>query len=322
VDGVEALAPRLIAVVGPTASGKSAVGMALAREHAGEIVSCDSLQVYRGFDVGAAKPSLEDRREIAHHLIDVVEPEERFSAAEYARLARAAITAIHGRGRLPLVVGGTGLYLRALLQGLFEGPARDDALRARLAELVERFGIGRLHRLLSHIDRDAAARIHPHDPVRIVRALEVFFLTGRPISSHHKAAAAEAVSYDALVIGLAPSRSALRIAVERRARGMWEGGLLEEVRRLLGRPLGGALLPLGAIGYRQAVQVVRGTLSQEEAHTDLVRETMRYAKRQMTWFRRQTPVAWFDGPEAALAAARSWILSRGGAPWSREAPSS
>jgi tRNA dimethylallyltransferase len=319
---VEALAPRLIAVVGPTASGKSALGIALAREHGGEIVSCDSLQVYRGFDVGSAKPSPADRREIAHHLIDVVEPEEHFSAADYARQARAAIAAIHRRGRLPLVVGGTGLYLRALLEGLFEGPARDEALRPRLAGLAERFGIVRLHRLLGRVDRDAADRIHPHDPVRIVRALEVFFLTGRPISSHHKAAAAGPCSYDAFIIGLAPSRAALRIAVARRAGEMWERGLLDEVRRLLGRPLGEKLRPLGAIGYRQAVQVVRGTLSNEQAQADLVQETMSYAKRQMTWFRRQTPAAWFDGPEAALAAARSWLLSRGGGPPCRAAPSS
>jgi tRNA dimethylallyltransferase len=311
---LEALAPRLIAVVGPTASGKSALGMALAREHAGEIVSCDSLQVYRGFDVGSAKPTLEERAEIAHHLIDVLEPEERFSAFEYGRLARRAIAEIQARGRLPLVVGGTGLYLRALLHGLFEGPSRDEALRARLAGLIRRFGSERLHRLLRRVDVAAAARIHPRDPVRIVRALEVFWLTGRPISGHQESGRAAEQEFDALVIGLAPCRSALREAVERRARRMWEGGLLDEVGRLLQRPRGEELRPLGAIGYRQAIQLLRGTLSLEEAHADLVRETMRYAKRQMTWFRRQATVRWFEDAEAARAAARAWLAARRAAP--------
>ena len=308
----------MIAVVGPTAAGKSALALRLAREHAGEIVSCDSLQVYRGLDIGSAKASLEERASVPHHLIDVIEPDAVFSAADYARLARAAIAEIRSHGKLPIVVGGTGLYLKALVQGLFEGPARDDTLRARLERMASRFGDARLHRLLGRVDPAAAARTHPRDRVRIVRALEVYALTGRPITAQQQAKGAE-LEGPFLLLGLCPDRAALRAAVVARTRQMLERGLLVEVRGLLARHGEPLPRPLAAIGYRQAVSVLRGELAADEAEQAIVTATMRFAKRQMTWFRHQAPrdVSWFEAPEAAHAFASSWLASnpaRGPAP--------
>jgi tRNA dimethylallyltransferase len=302
------VASALIAIVGPTASGKSALALRLARERAGEIVSCDSLQVYRGLDIGSAKATPEELALVPHHLIDVAEPDAVFSAADYARLARAAIAEIRARRRLPIVAGGSGLYLRALIQGLFEGPSRDDALRQRLEQLAERFGSGRLHRLLAGVDAAAASRTNPRDRVRIVRALEVYWLTGRPITAHRDAGSRPLEGYRTLVVGLAPDRVRLRAAVEARTRQMLERGLVAEVRAVLERSGGTLPRPLGAIGYRQALGVVRGELSLEAAERSIVTDTMRFAKRQMTWFRHQVPgVAWFETPADAHAAAVAWL---------------
>jgi tRNA dimethylallyltransferase len=299
-------APVLIAIVGPTASGKSALGMRLATEHGGEIVSCDSLQVYRGLDIGSAKPSREERARVAHHLIDVVDADEGFTAAEYARRARQALADIRDRGRLPLVVGGSGLYLRALLTGLFEGPSRDAALRARLESLADRFGDRRLHRVLRRVDPEAAARIDAGDRLRVVRALEVFRATGRPLSQHHRAGAEPLAGFDVRLVGLNPPRETLRRAVERRTDLMLRAGLVEETRGLLARYPPG-LRPLAAIGYRQAAAVVRGEREVADARHDMVRETMRYAKRQMTWFRHQASVTWCATGDEAHAAASAWL---------------
>jgi tRNA dimethylallyltransferase len=301
------VAPPLIAIVGPTASGKSALALRLAREREGEIVSCDSLQVYRGLDVGSAKATAGERREIPHHLIDVVDPDEPFSAAEYARRARCALGEISARGRLPIVAGGSGLYLAALLDGLFEGPSRDEGLRERLDGLAERFGDARLHRLLAHVDPEAARRIQAHDRVRIVRALEVYRATGRPISAHHRTDAEPLRGYRVLLLGLNPGRAELRRAVERRTREMLERGLVDEVRALLARAFGPELRPLQAIGYRQALSVLRGETGLEEAERSIVTETMRFAKRQMTWFRHQAEVMWFTDAESAHAASLTWL---------------
>jgi tRNA dimethylallyltransferase len=304
---VEAVAaPLLIAIVGPTASGKSALGLRLAREHGGEIVSCDSLQVYRGMEIGSAKPSAADRALVPHHLIDVAEPAEGFTAAEYSRRAREAVRAITGRGRLPLVVGGSGLYLRALVSGLFEGPSRDEALRGRLEAIADRFGDARLHRLLKRVDPAAAARIEVRDRIRVVRALEVFRATGRSLTQHHGAGASPLAGYDVRLLGLNPSRDVLRVAVERRTGEMLAGGLLDETRALLGR-YPSDLRPLQAIGYRQAVAVVRGEWEVDAARRDMVKETMRYAKRQMTWFRHQARVTWCETGEEAHALASAWL---------------
>jgi len=301
------VAHPLIAIVGPTASGKSALALRVARAAGGEIVSCDSQQVYRGLDIGTAKASGVERAEVRHHLIDVVAPDEPFSAAEYARRARAVLTEIVARGRLPVVAGGTGLYLRALIEGLFDGPSRDDETRRRLEALGERFGDLRLHRLLRHLDPAAAERIQPRDRVRIVRALEVFRVTGRRLSEHHGEPVAPLEGYRTFLVGLEPDRGWLRGVVETRTRGMLEGGLVEEVQGLLGQGYGPELRPLQAIGYREAVAVVQGRMSREEAETAIVTATMRFAKRQMTWFRNQAEVTWFSEAEGAFAAVMEWL---------------
>ena len=306
MDGVAAVAPPLlIAVVGPTAAGKSALALRLAEAHGGEIVSCDSLQVYRGLDVGSAKPTLEERRRGPHHLVDVVDPDEPFSAADYARRARTALASIRDRGAAPIVVGGTGLYLRALLHGLFEGPSRDEALRARLEAMAARHGERRLHRWLARVDPASAARIEPADRVRVVRALEVFHKTGRSLSGHHRDGAEPLRGFDVRLLGLAPSRGALRAVVEARTERMLAEGLVAETRALMER-YGPELRPLQSIGYRQAAAVVRGTLGVEDARRDIVKETMRYARRQMTWFRHQEQVAWCAVAEEAEALASRW----------------
>ena len=299
-------APRVVAIVGPTASGKSALALAVARDCSGEIVSCDSLQVYRGLDVGSAKATADERAMVPHHLLDVVEPDQDFSAADYARLARAAIDGITARGRLPVVAGGTGLYLRALRRGLFAGPSRDVDLRHRLEAIARRHGDARLHRLLARVDPEAAARIQTNDRLRVIRALEVYGASGRTLSAHHREDAPVPDLRRWLVVGLDPPRDALRAAVEARTRGMLEGGLIDEVRALLAR-FDGDLRPLRAIGYRQAVAVVRGAQTASQAQHDIVKETMRYAKRQMTWFRHQEDVRWFGEAADARVAILDWL---------------
>jgi tRNA dimethylallyltransferase len=301
----------LIAVAGPTASGKSALAMRLARERGGEIVSCDSQQVYRGLDIGTAKPSAAERAAVPHHLLDVAEPHEPFSAAEFARLGRAALGEIRARGRLPIVAGGTGLYLRALLHGLFEGPSRDEALRARLERLAARHGDLRLHRLLGRVDASAAGRIAPRDRVRVVRALEVYFRTGRPISGEQREGAEPLGGFRRLVIGLDPGRTRLREAVVARTRRMMEEGLVAEVGSVIASGVPAEARPLRSIGYRQAVAVLRGEMTEAEAEAAIVTATMRFAKRQMTWFRHQEPgIRWFPDGEAAHAAATAWLDAR------------
>jgi len=297
----------LIAIVGPTGSGKSALALRIARELSGEIVSCDSLQVYRGLDIGSAKATPEERAEVRHHLLDLVEPDQEFSAAEYAREGRAALAGIAARGRLPIVAGGTGLYLKALLQGLFEGPARNAPLRRRLEALAERHGDARLHRLLGRIDPESAARLAPRDRVRIIRALEVFWTTGRPLTALHREGAMPLGGFSTLILGIALDRTELRQRVERRAREMFEGGLLDEVRALLARGFPPDLRPLRAIGYRQAVAVALGGLGREDAERETVAETLRFAKRQRTWFRHQAEVTWYNDADAAARGAHEWL---------------
>jgi len=300
--------PVLIAIVGPTASGKSALALRLARGHGGEIVSCDSLQVYRGLDVGSAKPTPDERRLVPHHLVDVVDPDEPFSAADYARRAREALGSIRARRAVPLVAGGSGLYLRALLYGLFEGPSRDEALRRRLEGMAARHGDTRLHRWLARVDPPAAARINAADRVRIVRALEVFHKTGRPLSGHHQEGATPLLGFDVRVLGLAPPREALRRAVEARTARMLADGLVDETRRLAER-YGTGLRPLQSIGYRQALAVLDGAIDVAEAQRDIVKATMRYAKRQMTWFRHQETVTWCGETAEAEALATRWLAA-------------
>jgi tRNA dimethylallyltransferase len=308
------VSPRLIAIVGPTASGKSDLALDIASRLGGEIVSCDSRQVYRGLDIGSAKPTAEERRLVPHHLLDVVDPDQPFSAADYARLARQALAEIAARGRISLVVGGTGLYLRALLDGLFEGPARDPDLRRRLEAIAERGGGARLFALLSRADPQTASRLHERDRVRVIRALEVFRCTGRPISSHQAVAPLPLQGFERLVLGLCPERAALRRRVEARTSRMIEAGLMSEVAALLARGYPAGLPPLQAIGYRQVVAVLEGRLPRERLEAEIVTATMRYAKRQMTWFRHQTRPIWCPDQQAALGRVEAWLGAAGGAP--------
>ena len=303
------MAAPLIAVVGPTAAGKSDLGLALARAHGGEIVSCDSLQVYRGLDIGSAKATAEERALVPHHLLDVAEPGDVFSAADYAGMARRAAREIAARGRPVLVVGGTGLYLRALLHGLFAGPGRDEALRRRLEALLDRFGEARLHRVLRRADPAAAARLDPKDRVRVVRALEVYFLTGRPLSQHHQSAPEPLTGFRVAVFVLDPGPEALRPRVEARTTRMFQEGLVDEVRGLLARGVSPLARPLSAIGYRQALGVAQGRLCLEDAIRETVTATMQYGKRQRTWFRHQSGGRWFSDPLPLSSEATAFLSS-------------
>jgi tRNA dimethylallyltransferase len=284
----------LIAIVGPTGSGKSELALAVAERFGGEIINCDSLQVYRYFNIGTAKLALEDRRGIPHHLLDVADPDQPFSAGEYARMARVALAEISSRNRLPVVTGGTGLYLRALVDGLFPGPARDEVVRRRLA-LREARRRGSLHRLLRRFDPAAAERIHPHDVQKLVRAVEVCLLTRSSLTAEFAAGRDLLEGYRVLNLGLSPPRSALYERLDQRCRRMFEKGLLDEVRRILLLGFSPSVGPLESHGYKQALQFLRGELTLEAAIEQAQRNTRRYAKRQWTWFRREPAMQWLEG---------------------------
>jgi tRNA dimethylallyltransferase len=304
----ESGAAALVAVVGPTGSGKSDLALHLAEACGGEIVNCDSLQVYRHFDIGTAKVLPDERRGIPHHLIDVLDPDEIFTAGEYARRARAVLEEITGRGRLPVVAGGTGLYLRACLEGLFAGPPRDEPLRLRLAERQARRP-GSLHRLLTRFDPPAAARIHAGDVQKLIRALEVCLVTRRPLSSWFAERRERLEGYRVLRLGLDPPREALYRRLDERCSRMFDSGLVDEVRRILALGYAPTIKPLESHGYRQALQVLQGELVIEEALSCARRNTRRYAKRQWTWFRREPGIVWLRGfgedPGVREAAVRS-----------------
>jgi tRNA dimethylallyltransferase len=273
---------KLIAIAGPTASGKSAAAVALAEEVEGEIVSCDSLAVYRTLDVGTAKPSDEDRARIAHHLIDVVDPDQEFTAARYVELADRAIAEIVARGKVPVVAGGTGLYLRALTEGLFPSPPPDETIRARLKAEAARDGWPALHARLATIDPEAAARIAPTDPIRIERALEVFEQTGRTISSLHKETP-PAPRYRTLTFLVDPPSEILEPRIAERTRAMLAAGLVDETRAALAR-YGRNIKPLGAVGYKEALAFLDGDLPERDLENAIRVATRRFAKRQRTWF--------------------------------------
>ena len=291
------LEPLLVVVLGPTGSGKSALAIQLAQQFAGEVVSCDSVALYRHFEIGTAKPSREQRALISHHLLDVAEPEEPFTAGEYARQARAAIREIANRGHLPIVVGGTGLYLRALLEGLFPGPQRSEDLRKRLRSRAGERGSPYLHRLLVRLDPQAASKIHANDLPKIVRAIEVCLAGRAPMSELWKQRGRDPLrGFRVLRIGLNPSREELYGRINQRARQMFEDGLVEETKALLDRY--GAhknATPLDSLGYRQAAQFLRGELTREQAIAAAQQGHRNYAKRQMTWFRREPDVLWLEG---------------------------
>lgn len=296
---MEPEAPVLAVVLGPTAVGKSRVAVDLALRFGGEIIGGDSIQVYRGFDIGTDKPTEADRRGVPHHLIDIVDASVQFTAADFVREALAAARAIAARGRLPIVAGGTGLYLKALLDGLFPGPGRDQAVRAALEAEARDRGLAALYERLRRVDPEYAAKVRDRDRVRIVRALEVFETTGRPISAHCLDTASPVAGRRVVRLGLRLERAALVRRIEARVDRMFARGLVDEVRALLARGVPADAPPFRALGYRHVVRHLGGGLSLEEAAALTKTDTRQYAKRQMTWFRRMDGVAWFspdDGP--------------------------
>jgi tRNA dimethylallyltransferase len=285
-----------VAVVGPTASGKSALGLALAERYGGEIINCDSTAVYRGFDIGTDKLDASHRRGIPHHLIDIVEPTEVYTAARFAHDASAVIAEVHARGALPIVVGGTGLYYRALTRGLFPGPGASEPLRARLEAIAARRGIEHLHRMLRRVDTVSAVRIMPRDAKRLVRALEVYFLTGTPLSQHFAATRspledAEVVTF---ALRLAPELTAER--VRRRVDEQFARGLVDEVAGLLAQGVPAEARPFGGLVYRQIMEWRAGLRDEAATRALIVQENRRYARRQLIWFRKEPNLYWLEGP--------------------------
>jgi tRNA dimethylallyltransferase len=291
-----------VILLGPTGSGKTALSLALANRFGCEIVSCDSIAVYRGMDLGSAKPSMAERAQAPHYLIDVVNPDEAFTAGEYSRQARAALRDIAERRQLPVVTGGTGLYLRALTEGLFAGPERQHRMRERLEQSRRQHGNAWLHRVLERLDPESAARIHANDAPKLIRAIEVCLAARRPMSQMLERD--PLTGYRLLRIGLNPPRPQLYARLDTRCGQMFAAGLIEETRGLLARY--GPVKALDSLGYRQAGQVLRGELSVEAAVKATQQGHRNYAKRQMTWFRREPGVQWIEGfgddPETLRAA--------------------
>jgi tRNA dimethylallyltransferase len=305
--------PLLVVILGPTASGKSALAVTLAQKFSGEIVSCDSVALYRHFEIGTAKPAPAQRALVPHHLLDIAEPDEAFTAGEYSRRARAAIDEVSRRGKLPIVVGGTGLYLRALLEGLFPGPQRSEELRERLRARAHLRGSGHLHRVLGRLDRAAAEKIHPNDMAKLIRAIEVCLASRERMSELWEQRGRDPLTgYRVLRLGLNPDRQKLYERINARAQQMFDDGLVEETKSLLER-YGGqkSVTALDSLGYRQAAQLLRGELSREEAIAAAQQGHRNYAKRQMTWFRREPEVVWLEGfgDEAVIADEAGELIS-------------
>jgi tRNA dimethylallyltransferase len=284
----------LVVLLGPTASGKTTLSLALAERFNGEIVNCDSVAVYRDFEIGTAKPTAAERARVPHYCIDIVSPEREYSAGDYQRDGRAAIADITARGKLPIVTGGTGLYLRALLEGLFDGPQRSEELRNRLRGSAVRHGAGWLARLLERLDPAAAERIHANDTPKLIRAIEVTLEARRPMTEAWTVGAEPLTGYRILRLGLAPERTALYRRIDARAAAMFERGLAAETERLLAK-YGADRRILDALGYRQARQLLAGELSEAQAVEAAQRGHRNYAKRQFTWFRREPEVRWLAG---------------------------
>ena len=286
----------MLAVLGPTASGKSALGLSLAQRHNGEIINCDATAVYRGFDIGTDKVAVEAQRGIPHHLIDIADPTEVYTAAQYARDAASAIRDVHRRGRLPILVGGTGFYYRALTRGLFPGPGADEQLRNRLNRIADARGPERLHRLLQRVDPASAARIMARDRKRLVRALEVYYTTGRSLTSHFSETISPISDCEvvAVALRLSPALTAERVA--RRVEEQFARGIVDEVRTLLARGVPADARPFGGLVYRQVMEMLRGVRGESETRALIVQENRRYARRQLIWFRKEPNLRWFDGP--------------------------
>ena len=308
MSGLDNPKPRLICIVGPTGVGKTAMALELACRWGGEIVSADSMQVYRHMDIGTAKPTPEERGRIPHHLLDVVDPDEPFDASRYIELAHKVIDRLQWQGKPVFVVGGTGLYIRALLGGLIDGPGADEALRRELKQEMNNRGKAHLYGRLRTRDPRAADRIDPHDGVRIIRALEVLELTGRSIVEHQQEHRFLDATYAALRIGLRLDRGLLNDRIDRRAERMIADGFAEEVRRLLDMGWGESLKSMQSLGYRQMIDCLAGRQSLEQAVGLIKRDTRRYAKRQMTWFAADRDVGWLDPGDVEAASRRIGVF--------------
>jgi tRNA dimethylallyltransferase len=288
--------PVVVAILGPTATGKSALGLAVAHRYGGEIINCDSTAVFRGFDIGTDKIPAAEQQGIPHHLIDIADPTDDYTAAQYARDAALVIRDIQQRGRMPVLVGGTGFYYRALTRGLFPGPGRDAALRARIEATAARRGVTFLHRMLRRVDPESARRIQPRDLKRLTRALEVYFLTGRPLTAHF--ADTTSPIADVPVIGMALRLPAASISerVTRRVDQQFERGLLDEIRALVAAGVPESARPFGGLVYRQALEHLHGVRDETATRALIAQENRRYAHRQLIWFRKEPNLQWFDGP--------------------------
>ncbi len=306
----------LIVIAGPTAAGKSALAIALAEGLGGEVINYDSVQFYRGFDIGTGKVPPGSRKGIPHHLLDCLDPAQPFTAGNFRREAVKVLQEIRGRKSLPILTGGTGLYLRALLMGLFEGPPRSEVLRAELRSLAERRGREFVHRLLARLDPASASRVDPHDLQKVIRAVEVCVLSRQAISELQARGREGLLGYRCFKIGLNPDRDGLYARINRRTQQMFDAGIEEETRRMLMRSDAPSIKALGSLGYRQAAAALRGEITREEAVRDTQTATRHYAKRQMTWFRKEPGINWFSGfgddpklQREVFDAAGGWLAS-------------
>ncbi|HEV2617475.1 MAG TPA: tRNA (adenosine(37)-N6)-dimethylallyltransferase MiaA [Candidatus Acidoferrales bacterium] len=286
---------RLVVILGPTASGKSSLAIALAERLNGEVVACDSTQVYRYFDIGTGKVPAAERRGIPHHLLDLLEPDDVFTAGEYRRRATETLDAICVRGKLPILTAGTGLYLRALLEGLADAPARSEELRARLRQRAARRGPAHLHDVLARLDANSASRIAPGDTQKVIRALEIRLLSGEPVSALHQRGRTGLAGYQVIKIGLTPPRVALYRRIEQRVVAMLASGWLEEVNLLLKNGIAPSSKPFEFLGYSQLRDVLAGKINIDNATRQIQQATRQYAKRQLTWFRKEPGVHWIEG---------------------------
>jgi tRNA dimethylallyltransferase len=285
---------KVLVICGPTGVGKTAVAIEVAERLEGEIVSADSRQIYRYLDIGTAKPTPEERQRIPHHLVDMADPDRQFTAADYGELARKAVRDIIERGKRPIVCGGSGLYLYALTEGFFEGPPADPEIREELEAVAARDGVGHLHQMLSELDPEAGERIGPHDKVRIVRALEVLRICGKPISLLQREGSYPAQEFEFVKVGLTQPRQELYKKIDERVDKMIEGGLLDEVRSLRERGYDPELVPLKTVGYQEIFDHLEGRFPLEKAIELIKRNTRRYAKRQLTWFRKDKEIRWHE----------------------------
>jgi tRNA dimethylallyltransferase len=306
--------PPLVAVIGPTASGKSSLGVWLAEQLGGEVVACDSTQLYRGFDIGTAKPTARERHGIPHHLVDVLAPDQSATAGGYRQMALAALADLRKRGRLPIFTAGTGLYLRALLEGLADIPQRSEELRERLRLSAREHGPGHLHHILRRLDSEAAQKISSADEQKLIRAIEVCLITKKPVTELHRSGRVPLQGWRVLKIGLAPGREALYARIHARTDAMLARGWLEEVRSLLETGLPADAKPFDFIGYRELRAVLQGHINMDDAIAAIQQSTRRYAKRQLTWFRREPAVHWLEGfGDDALLQSRAlnWLREQG-----------